>query len=215
MRMTQILVAYGTRYGSTREVAEAVAATLEEQGVDTDVKQAKQVRSLDGYDAVVLGTPLYMGALHKDVRALLEKNRAALEHTPLRALRPRPDQGRRRPRRLARAAHRRAGQAAGADSGLHGRLRRRLRPGAARLQGQDDRRPAGVAAARRGRARRPGLGGRFAPGRELGELIDSGPCRRSVPLPAACRPAAGAGYAAGSSLKSTTECGMETLLVPC
>jgi menaquinone-dependent protoporphyrinogen oxidase len=80
--MTHMLVAYGTRYGSTREVAEAVAATLEEQGTQTDVKQAKEVRSLDGYDAVVLGTPLYMGALHKDVRALLEKNRAALEHTP-------------------------------------------------------------------------------------------------------------------------------------
>ena len=80
--MTQILVAYGTRYGSTREVAETVAATLGEQGIETDVKQAREVRSLDGYDAVVLGTPLYLGALHKDVRALLEKNQAALEHTP-------------------------------------------------------------------------------------------------------------------------------------
>ena len=30
----------------------------------------------------MLGTPLYMGALHKHVRALLEKNRAALERTP-------------------------------------------------------------------------------------------------------------------------------------
>jgi menaquinone-dependent protoporphyrinogen oxidase len=80
--MTQILVAYGTRYGSTREVAERVAATLGEQGIDTDVKRAREVRSLDGYDAVVLGTPLYMGALHKDVRALLEKSQAALEHTP-------------------------------------------------------------------------------------------------------------------------------------
>jgi menaquinone-dependent protoporphyrinogen oxidase len=80
--MTQVLVAYGTRYGSTREVAETVAATLGEQGMETDVKQAREVRSLGGYDAVVLGTPLYMGALHRDVRALLEKNRAALEHTP-------------------------------------------------------------------------------------------------------------------------------------
>jgi menaquinone-dependent protoporphyrinogen oxidase len=80
--MTKMLVAYGTRHGSTREVAETVAATLEEHGVDTDVKTAREVRSLDGYDAVVLGTPLYMGALHKDVRALLEKNSAALEHTP-------------------------------------------------------------------------------------------------------------------------------------
>ena len=80
--MTQILVAYGTRYGSTREVAETVAATLGDQGIDTDVKQARDVRSLDGYDAVVLGTPLYLGALHKDARALLEKNRVALELTP-------------------------------------------------------------------------------------------------------------------------------------
>ncbi len=80
--MAQVLVAYGTRYGSTREVAEAVAATLGEQGVETDMKTAREVRSLDGYDAVVLGTPLYMGALHKEIRALLEKNSAALEHTP-------------------------------------------------------------------------------------------------------------------------------------
>ncbi len=78
----QLLVAYGTRYGSTREVAETVAATLTEQGIDTEVKQAREVRSLDGYDAVVLGTPLYMGALHKDVRALLERNKAAFEQTP-------------------------------------------------------------------------------------------------------------------------------------
>ena len=76
-----MLVAYGTRYGSTREVAETVAATLGEHGIEIDVKTAREVRSLDGYDAVVLGTPLYMGALHKDVRALLEKNRTALEHT--------------------------------------------------------------------------------------------------------------------------------------
>jgi len=81
--MTQILIAYGARYGSTREVAETVAATLGEQGIDTDVRQAREVRSLAGYDAVVLGTPLFMGALHKDVRALLERNRAALEQTPL------------------------------------------------------------------------------------------------------------------------------------
>jgi menaquinone-dependent protoporphyrinogen oxidase len=80
--MTRFLVAYGTRYGSTREVAETVASTLQEQGLDTDVKTAREVRSLEGYDAVMLGTPLYMGALHKDVRALLESSREALERTP-------------------------------------------------------------------------------------------------------------------------------------
>ena len=80
---TKILVAFATRYGSTKEVAETVAATLEEQGLEVDVTAAREVRSLDGYGAVMLGTPLYMGALYKDVRALLERNQAALEQTPL------------------------------------------------------------------------------------------------------------------------------------
>ncbi len=79
----KILVAFATRYGSTKEVAETVAATLEEQGLEVEVTAAREVRSLDGYGAVVLGTPLYMGALYKDVRALLERNQAALEQTPL------------------------------------------------------------------------------------------------------------------------------------
>ena len=81
--MTQVLVAYGSRYGSTREVAEAVAATLRERGVQAEAMPAREVRSLDGYDGVVIGTPLYLGALHKDVRALLEKNRDALAGRPL------------------------------------------------------------------------------------------------------------------------------------
>jgi len=79
----EILVAYATRYGSTKDVAETVAATLEEQGLEVEVKAAREVRSLETYGAVVLGTPLYMGALYKDVRALLERNQAALEQTPL------------------------------------------------------------------------------------------------------------------------------------
>lgn len=79
----EVLVAYATRYGSTKEVAETVAATLEEQGVEVKLKPAREVRSLDGCGAVVIGTSLHFGALHKDMRALLERNRAALEQTPL------------------------------------------------------------------------------------------------------------------------------------
>jgi len=78
-----ILVAYATRYGSTKEVAETVATTLEEQGLEVELKAAREVRSLDGHGAVVLGTPLYFGALYKDVRALLERSQAALEQMPL------------------------------------------------------------------------------------------------------------------------------------
>jgi len=40
-----ILVAYATRYGSTQEVAETIAATLRASSLAVDVQPAKQVRS--------------------------------------------------------------------------------------------------------------------------------------------------------------------------
>ncbi len=61
-----ILVAYATRYGSTEEVAEAVAATLRERGLAVDIQPLQQVPTLEGYRAVVLGAPLYMFHWHKD-----------------------------------------------------------------------------------------------------------------------------------------------------
>ena len=61
-----ILVAYATRYGSTQEVAEAVAETLRDRGLEVDIGPMRDVRALDQYHAVVLGAPLYMFHWHKD-----------------------------------------------------------------------------------------------------------------------------------------------------
>ena len=55
-----VLVAYATRYGSTQEVAEAVAATLRERRLAVDIEPMRQVRTLDRNRAIVLGASLYM-----------------------------------------------------------------------------------------------------------------------------------------------------------
>jgi menaquinone-dependent protoporphyrinogen oxidase len=73
-----VLVAYATRYGSTQEVAEAVADTLRLHGLAVDVAHMTDVRSLEGYDAVVLGTAIYMFRLHKDARRFLARHSHAL-----------------------------------------------------------------------------------------------------------------------------------------
>ncbi len=78
-----ILIAYATRYGSTHEVAEQIAATLRESGLSVDVHPAKQVQSLDGYRAVVLGAPLYMFDWLKEARSFLARHRPLLEELPV------------------------------------------------------------------------------------------------------------------------------------
>lgn len=75
----KLLVAYATRYGSTKEVAEKIAATLREGGSVVDVNTAERVRSLDGYRAVIVGAPLYMFNWLKAARRFLSRNRTALE----------------------------------------------------------------------------------------------------------------------------------------
>ena len=80
---TTILVAYATKYGSTKEVAEAIAATLREQGLDTEVRPAREVDALDGYSAVVLGAALYMGKWHRDARAFLRRHHKTLLSLPV------------------------------------------------------------------------------------------------------------------------------------
>jgi menaquinone-dependent protoporphyrinogen oxidase len=78
-----ILLAYATRYGSTQEVAEAIAATLREQGLEVDVQPMKKVRSVKEYRAVVLGAPLYIGSLHKDAQNFLKRYSEALMSQPV------------------------------------------------------------------------------------------------------------------------------------
>ena len=78
-----ILVTYATRYGSTQEVAERVAATLRESGLQVDVQAARQARTLEGYRAVVLGAPLYIGRWLKDAHRFLGRFQEGLVQRPV------------------------------------------------------------------------------------------------------------------------------------
>jgi menaquinone-dependent protoporphyrinogen oxidase len=77
------LIAYATRNGSTKEVALEIAGRLSAHGIVADVRSARDVAALDGYEAVVLGSAIYAGRLHSDARAFLHEHRAALAARPL------------------------------------------------------------------------------------------------------------------------------------
>jgi menaquinone-dependent protoporphyrinogen oxidase len=73
-----ILVAYASKHGSTREVAEAVGTVL-----GADVRDAGEVEDVSRYEAVVLGGSLYTGRLHAGARRFLRGNRDLLARVPV------------------------------------------------------------------------------------------------------------------------------------
>jgi menaquinone-dependent protoporphyrinogen oxidase len=78
-----ILIGYATRYGSTREVSEAIAETLRKAGAAVDPQPVRNVRTLEGYRAVVLGAPLFMYGWHADALQFLSKQSKALARMPV------------------------------------------------------------------------------------------------------------------------------------
>lgn len=77
-----VLVAYASKRGSTREIAETVAATLRREGLGVCLERAEDVPNLERYDAVVIGSAVYMRPWRGDARHFLKKHRKALRQKP-------------------------------------------------------------------------------------------------------------------------------------
>jgi menaquinone-dependent protoporphyrinogen oxidase len=79
----RLLVAYATKHGSTREVAERIGEVIDAGGASVEVRPADVVVQLDGYDAVVLGGSLYMARWHKGAHRFLSRFEPELAERPL------------------------------------------------------------------------------------------------------------------------------------
>lgn len=78
-----LLVAFGSKRGSTREVAEAIALKLRQAGREVELQRAGEIEDLTPYDGVVLGGALYSGRWHKDAARFLSKHRRKLSELPV------------------------------------------------------------------------------------------------------------------------------------
>ena len=79
----RILVTAATKHGATGEIAQAIAQTLRAQGLDPAVLDPDQVDTVDGYDAVVLGSAVYAGHWLKAARELVARCGNDLAARPL------------------------------------------------------------------------------------------------------------------------------------
>jgi len=81
----KILIAYTSRKGSTAEIAQAIGKELEAAGNSVAVADMKEISSIEGYQAVVIGTPIYLGQVEKAVPGFVGRNRDGLLSVPVAA----------------------------------------------------------------------------------------------------------------------------------
>lgn len=81
--MTKVLIAYASKYGATAEIAAAVGGVLEEEGLSVTVAQAGTVNDIRPYEAVVLGSAVYVGNWMAEAVTFLEKYEPELKQRPL------------------------------------------------------------------------------------------------------------------------------------
>ena len=78
-----VLVTSASRHGSTHEIAEAIAAGLARRGVDAEARPVEELAGLDGYDAYVIGSAVYIGRWLEPARELVEGKEGALAQVPV------------------------------------------------------------------------------------------------------------------------------------
>jgi menaquinone-dependent protoporphyrinogen oxidase len=79
--MTVLVTAAG-RHGATMEIAERVAGVLAEAGLPVDLRAPREVESVSGYDAVVVGSGVYVGRWVEDARAFAARHADELAELP-------------------------------------------------------------------------------------------------------------------------------------
>ena len=83
--MNKVLVIYATWAGATHEIADEIAKQMKTQlsDADIDVLPVKEVDTLAGYQAVVIGTSIHASQPIRHVNQFMKKNRTELAALPV------------------------------------------------------------------------------------------------------------------------------------
>jgi menaquinone-dependent protoporphyrinogen oxidase len=79
----KVLVAVASKHGSTREIAGAIAEELRESNLEADLRDVAQVKEIDAYDAIVLGSGIYMGRWLPEAQKFVACHHAEFSRIPV------------------------------------------------------------------------------------------------------------------------------------
>jgi len=72
----KVLVAYYSRTGNTESMAEIIAQSIKEEGVEVDLVKVEKLRPQDllKYDGIIFGSPVYYGDMASSIKKLLDES---------------------------------------------------------------------------------------------------------------------------------------------
>jgi menaquinone-dependent protoporphyrinogen oxidase len=80
--MTTVLIAYGSRHGGTRGIAERIGEVLLTDGLEVVVTASDRASDVGAADAFVVGSGVYMGSWLDEPLAFIRRNQDALAARP-------------------------------------------------------------------------------------------------------------------------------------
>jgi menaquinone-dependent protoporphyrinogen oxidase len=82
-RGVTVLVAYASRHGATEGIAARIARRIADAGTAVELRHVDAVGSLDAYDGVVLGAPVYDQSWPPEADRFVDRHRDGLAARPL------------------------------------------------------------------------------------------------------------------------------------
>ncbi len=79
----KVLVSVASRHGATREIGEAIGDVLREAGFVVDVADPDDVETIEPYQAVVIGSSVYVGRWAASARAMVDRCASGLAARPV------------------------------------------------------------------------------------------------------------------------------------
>lgn len=81
----KVLIAYGTRYGTTEEIGQEIAKGLEKKGLEPvlynlGINKPKSWPELDDFKGIIVGTSLKVNSWKKQVKTFLDKHKSELNN---------------------------------------------------------------------------------------------------------------------------------------
>ena len=79
----RVLVVHASRYGSTQGIAERIAATLRQHGIEAAVQSVEHAGDPADYDAAVIGSAVYFAHWMKHATEFVRRNRDGIANRPV------------------------------------------------------------------------------------------------------------------------------------